>query len=56
MSVKTADRGLALDVIKSEFDFEVNKFPLSGPDNMKTPFYGLFRSDDMSAIGGGSVS
>jgi hypothetical protein len=56
MSVETADRGLALDVIKSEFDFEVNKFPLSGPDNMKTPFYGLFRSDDMSAIGGGSVS
>lgn len=56
MSVEPADKNLALEVIKSEFDFDIQKFPLSGPDNMATPFYGLFRSDNSKAIGGGSVS
>jgi hypothetical protein len=39
------------ETIKKEFDFQVNKFPLSGPDGMKTPCYGLFRSDNASFVG-----
>ena len=31
--------------VRAEFDFDVDKFPLSGPDNMKTDQFGLFRSD-----------
>ena len=37
--------------IKSEFDFEINRLPLSGPDNLTTPWYGLFRGDNGEAIG-----
>lgn len=33
------------------FNFEVNKFPLMGPDNMTTPHYGLFRSDTGESVG-----
>ena len=36
---------------KSKFDFTVDKFPLSGPDGLKTPLYGLFRSDTMDYVG-----
>ena len=36
----------AVDVVRSTFNFSVDKFPLSGPDNMPTPYYGLFKSDD----------
>ena len=42
--------------VRQQFDFSVDKFPLCGPENMRTPFYGLFRSDSMSAVGPGSVS
>lgn len=31
--------------VRSAFNFSVDKFPLYGPDNMKTDQYGLFRSD-----------
>lgn len=31
--------------VRSAFDFDVDKFPLYGPDNMPTDQYGLFRSD-----------
>ena len=40
-----------LDTVKSKFDFTVDKFPLSGPDGLKTPLYGLFRSDTMDYVG-----
>jgi hypothetical protein len=40
-----------LDTVKSEFDFTVDKFPLSGPDGLRTPLYGLFRSDTMDYVG-----
>lgn len=35
----------AVDVVRSTFNFSVDKFPLQGPDNMPTPYYGLFKSD-----------
>jgi hypothetical protein len=44
------------DRVRSAFGFSVDKFPLSGPDGMRTPFYGLFKSDDGAAVGYGSVS
>ena len=40
-----------LTTVQSKFDFSVDKFPLSGPESMATPFYGLFRSDSMECIG-----
>jgi len=44
------------DRVRSAFNFTVDKFPLTGPDSMRTPFYGLFRSDTGTAVGYGSVS
>jgi hypothetical protein len=44
------------DRVRSAFGFSVDKFPLSGPEGMRTPFYGLFKSDDGTAVGYGSVS
>jgi len=44
------------DRVRSAFNFTVDKFPLQGPDSMRTPFYGLFRSDTGTAVGYGSVS
>tara|TARA_R100000458_G_scaffold57139_1_gene62867 strand:- start:367 stop:1278 length:912 start_codon:yes stop_codon:yes gene_type:complete len=44
------------DKIRSEFNFEVNRLPLYGPDNMHTKWYGLFRSDNGKTVGPGSVS
>ena len=41
----------AVDSVKSTFDFSVDKFPLAGPDGLKTPLYGLFRSDTMEFVG-----
>ena len=41
----------AVDSVKSKFDFSVDKFPLAGPDGLKTPLYGLFRSDTMEFVG-----
>lgn len=39
------------DTVRSSFNFNVDKFPLSGPEGMRTPFYGLFRSDNFEAVG-----
>jgi len=44
------------DRVRSEFGFTVDKFPLTGPDGMRTPHYGLFRSDNGECIGRNSVS
>ena len=51
--VTTAD---ALQAVKDTFDFEVNKYPLSGVDGMRTPWFGLFREDTLKTVGNGSVS
>ena len=45
-----------IDSVRSAFDFEVNKYPLSGPDNMKTPWFGLFRDDTAEPVGNSSVT
>ncbi|HAB40142.1 MAG TPA: hypothetical protein DCE52_19435 [Rhodobacteraceae bacterium] len=42
--------------VRSAFDFDVDKFPLFGPDNMKTDQYGLFRSDTGYIEGVKSIS
>jgi hypothetical protein len=44
------------DKVRSAFNFSVDKFPLCGPEGMRTPFYGLFKSDTGTAVGYGSVS
>lgn len=46
----------ALETVRNEFNFGVIKMPLSGPDNMRTPWYGLFRDDNSQSVGSGSVS
>lgn len=40
-----------LSKVRDSFNFSVEKFPLSGPDGMRTPFYGLFRSDNSEVVG-----
>jgi hypothetical protein len=42
--------------VREAFNFTVDKFPLSGPDGLKTPWYGLFRSDNGEPVGAGSVT
>jgi hypothetical protein len=42
--------------IREAFDFTVDKFPLSGPDGMRTPWYAMFRSDTEEVVGKGSVT
>lgn len=42
--------------VRSAFGFSVDRFPLQGPDGMRTPWYALFRSDTNSVVGQGSVS
>lgn len=44
------------DSVRTAFNFTVDKFPLSGPDNMKTDQFGLFRSDIGYITGVKSVS
>lgn len=39
------------DSVRARFNFTIDKFPLSGPEGMRTPFYGLFRSDDSTVVG-----
>lgn len=51
----TADRSIS-EQLRTAFPFTVDKYRLSGPDNMRTQWYGLFRSDTLQPIGGGSVS
>ena len=41
----------ASDRVHSAFPFTVDKLPLHGPDNMPTPHYGLFRSDNWQPRG-----
>ena len=38
-------------VVSSVYNFSVDKFPLSGPDGLKTAHYGLFRSDTSENVG-----
>ena len=40
-----ATQSLIRDTLTQAFPFTVDKFPLSGPDGLTTPHYGLFRSD-----------
>ncbi len=42
--------------VRSAFDFDVDKFPLYGPENMPTDQYGLFRSNTGFLKGVKSVS
>jgi hypothetical protein len=44
------------DRVRSEFGFSVDKFPLTGPDGLRTPYYGLFRSDTGKCVGRNAVS
>lgn len=53
MSVATES---IVDSVRSAFAFEVEKFPLAGPDGLHTPWYGLFRSDNGGVVGNGSVT
>lgn len=39
------------ETLVEAFPFTVDKFPLSGPDGMQTPHYGLFRSDTSTNVG-----
>jgi len=39
------------DTIQNAFNFSVDKYRLSGPDNMKTDHFGLFRSDNLECVG-----
>ena len=32
-------------VVENAFNFNVIKMPLSAPDNIRTPYYGLYRLD-----------
>jgi hypothetical protein len=40
-----------VEKVREQYNFSVDKFPLSGPDNLRTPFYGLFRSDNNESVG-----
>lgn len=42
--------------VRSDFDFEVNRLPMFGPENLPTDQYGLFRSDTGYIYGIKSVS
>ena len=44
------------ETVRNAFSFSVDKFPLAGPDGLRTPHYGLFRSDTGACIGRNSVS
>ena len=52
----TAVSSTIVEKVSNAFNFTVDKFPLSGPDGMSTPWYGLFRSDNMEVVGNGSVT
>lgn len=44
------------EIVREAFNFTVDRFPLAGPDSMRTPWFGLFRSDTCEVVGNGSVS
>lgn len=49
--IYTTDKTNVEAKIREAFNFTVDKFPLAGPENMATPWYGLFRSDTMQVVG-----
>lgn len=55
MSIATMDNSV-VSKVKSAFNFSVDRFPLAGPEGMRTPWYALFRSDTHDVVGQGSVS
>ena len=46
----------AIQAVRDTFNFTVGKYPLSAPDNMRTPWYGLFREDTCKVVGNSSVT
>jgi hypothetical protein len=56
MTVTIATQERIRGEVEKAFNFDVEKFPLSGPDNMKTGVYGLFRSDNQQFVGSASVT
>jgi hypothetical protein len=40
--------------VREIFNFNVKKFPLTGPDNTPTPAFGLFRDDNWAFVGSGN--
>lgn len=43
-------------IVRDAFNFGIQKLPLSGPDNLSTPVYGLFRDDNGEFIGSNGVT
>ncbi len=39
------------DTVRAAFPFSVDKLPLVGPEGLRTPHYGLFRSDTGASVG-----
>ena len=56
MSISSFASQSISDRVAAAFNFTVDKFPLGGPDGMRTPWYGLFRSDNNAVVGNGSVT
>ena len=52
----SATTSTILETVSGNFNFEVKKFPLTGPDNCHTPLYGLFRDDNFGLVGSKSVT
>ena len=52
MNIKSSDISAT---VKAAFNFGVDKFPLSGPDGMRTPEYGLFRDDTAEYVASRAV-
>jgi len=52
MNIKSSE---IASTVKAAFNFAVDKFPLSGPDGMRTPEYGLFRSDNSEYVASRAV-
>lgn len=49
------DNAEITSTLRRVFNFTVDHFPLSGPEGLRTPWCGLFRSDTGEAVGAGSV-
>lgn len=55
-SVSASTPASISQIVRESFNFTVDKFPLSGPDGIRTPWYALFRSDTNQPVGNGSVT